>query len=137
MSRVPVPRMHVLEQTKDMETACPICLEGYGPERPRCAPADGSFPTQCRHGFCEPCGFELVRRNPREWRCPTCRSNISEWLAHEFCWTPENGISLEDIASYVDRTARLLEASGDQPELLRLADRILQELSPPHLRAAR
>ena len=132
MSRAPVPRMHILEQTKDMETACPICLESYSPERPRCAPADGSFPTQCRHGFCEPCGFELVRRNPREWRCPTCRSDISDWVADEFCWTPgpENGISLEDIASYVDRTARLLEASGDQPELLRLADRILQELPP-------
>ena len=114
----------------ETETVCPICLEDYSAERPRCAPADGSFPTHCRHGFCEPCGFQLLRRNPREWKCPTCRRPKADWLADEFCWMPEpgQGVWMEDIAYYVERTAQLLAAAGDQPELLRLAEQILPEL---------
>ena len=108
------------------EQACPMCLEVYSsPERPRCV-------APCRHGFCEPCGFELLRRPHREWRCPICRLNIAVWMAEEFCWCPDplQSVSMDEIAAYVERTARIIEASGGQPELLRLAERILQEL--PH-----
>ena len=113
------------------EQECPICMEAYGPERPRCAPADGSA-TRCQHGFCEPCGFEILRHPPREWRCPVCRADIADWMADEFCWIPgqEQGVSVEVIATYVERTLRLLEASGGHPELVSLARQILPHTRP-------
>jgi hypothetical protein len=65
-------RLHEVERIRDDETetyaaeSCPVCLEDFGPTRPKF--------LSCGHAFCEPCLTRWMRENAT---CPVCRAPVS------------------------------------------------------------
>ena len=71
------------EQWKELSKPpdeCPICLQKMRTPR---SPLLGDYPTTCRHFCCRNCWLEIWAMGP-PWRCPTCRENVTHWLAREF-----------------------------------------------------